>query len=552
MTSFSILLKKELKENLFSKGKGEKRDFLSLLFTLIIFLCVVVGLIYIALSIAESYVTLSFEGITDKTLRSLELLNILYLAFGVFLLFFILEKERKIIVGAKDKAIILRLPIRSSSIFLSKFLVTYLLSLFTTLCFMVPVNIIFYVAIGNFKATYLIGLIVNILTFPMLPFLLATILLVPYIKILNFFKDKQLLTLIVFVILIGACFYLYSLLLDVFRTLLETGSIKFLFNTDNIRVLNNIYKYSYPLNMFASVSLGYDMLLSYLVILGVVIVSILVTYFLSRLLFYQTLYSNMGTKDKLYKTRLKQRNPFVSLLKKEFLLTYRDNNNLFSYFAIAIAMPLMIYVCLTLFRDLIYNAIGLEMDFVLAIFLLFIFIVLTNTYASTNISREGEAFLKNKTFPYSAKKIFLAKVVFALIISSLSVIVSVIVITTLADISAIECIILLVCGILFSLSQILLGTKMDLNKANLKSSSYEASQNEQKTISKLVFSGLIVSLILGVLLVVTDVLLPSVSVNLPINLILIGLVVIITVIYLGYAIFFYLHKLEDRFVSLVL
>ena len=543
MREFNVLLKKELKEHFFRRGKGEKRDVLSTIFTVVLLLIVIVGLVYIALAIAKSYVTLSFEGNSSSILRSKELLNLIYLVFSIFLLFFILEKERKIIVDIKDKAIILRLPLKSSTIFLSKFIVTYLLAIFAGAIIIIPANIIFYVAIGDFSILYIVGTLFNILFFPIVPFLLATILLVPYIKVLNFFRDRQLLTLIVYVALLSGGFYLYSKLLDIFRTLLETG---------NISILNNLANYAYPINFLADISLGLNSLVAYLVIIGVIIVAFIGSVLLAKVLFNHTLYTSTGHVDRIYKTKLKARKPFISLLRKEFLLTYRDNGNLFSYFAIALAMPLMVFASFTLFRDLLYNAIGLRIDFVLGLLLLFVFVVLTNTYSSTNISREGIAFLKSKAFPYSAKKIFLAKVVFAFVISSIVTIVASIIIICFSNMKALEIVVLILSGIMFSLSQILLGTKMDLNKANLTLNSYEIAKKQEKTISKLVFTGLLIAIILGVSLILLDTLLPVVITTNIVDVLVVISALLVSLIYLGITIFFYLYKLEERFINLVL
>lgn len=552
MNSFSVLFKQECKDYLFTKGKGEKRDPLSSIFTIIILAIIIGGFIFIALSIVKSYLTLSLDGDKNPYLRSAELMNILYLFLAVFLTLYLLEKERKIIFDSKDKAIILRLPIKSSTIFISKFLITYLLSLITTTVFILPVNIIFYSVIGKFNVFYIFGSLINILSFSLLPFLIANALLVPYVKILAFFKNKQLLTLLFFVLVIAGGFYLYSLLLDVFRTLLENGNIRFLFNTDNMRIIHNIYEYSYPINFFVNISLGINLLPSYLFILLVIVISLVGAYILSKILFYHTLYSNNNPKEKVYHGKIKCLNPFISLIKKEFILTYRDNANLFSYFAIALAMPLMVFACFTLFKDLLYNAIGLEIDFVLGLLLLFVFIVLTNTYAASNITRDGIAFLKSKGFPYKPNKLLFAKVVFALLVSSIVIIVSGIILITVSKMNILEGIVLILCGIIFSLSQILLGTKFDLNKTNLLANDYEISKNQDKTITKLVFSGLILSLILGVSLLFISILLPTVISNNIVEIITLITALLVTIFYFIYTICFYLYKLDSRFINLTL
>ena len=111
---------------------------------------------------------------------------------------------------------------------------------------------------------------------------------------------------------------------------------------------------------------------------------------------------------------------------KEFICVFRDKKHLFSYFSIATAMPVMVYCCYTLFESLISNAIGLNVDFSLALLVLLIFSILTNTFCATNITRDGLVALKAKMFPVKASTQLLAKVLFCAIVSCAAVVASVI------------------------------------------------------------------------------------------------------------------------------
>ena len=92
------------------------------------------------------------------------------------------------------------------------------------LLLIVPVNLIFYLVLKPTIMFWGYTLIVWLLM-PMAAFLIATVFLVPYIKIIDFISNKYwLIFLILSAIVIGA-FLLYSGLLSILQSLMETGSI---------------------------------------------------------------------------------------------------------------------------------------------------------------------------------------------------------------------------------------------------------------------------------------------------------------------------------------
>lgn len=550
MNSFSVLFKQECKEYFPFFRKNEKKDIVGNGLSFAIILILAVGIIFLFLSVVSTYITVELNRVEAPYERASELLNAMYVIISILLVVFGLEKIRKVVNDQKDKAILLRLPIKSSTIFLVKFIISYLLLLVMGIILILPTNIIFYVVLKP-SWTFFLGTLITILFLPSISFFIAILLVVPYTLVLNFFNDKKILTLISYVLLIGIGFYAYSLLLNVFRTLLETGSIKYLFNESFVVTLQNILKYTYPVNIFTSITMGNNLLTSWLIFLALIIVVLVSSFFLSRVMFYHTLYRNELTKEKIKKTNINPKKPFVAILKKEFILTWRNNAYLFSYFAIAIAMPLIIYCCFTLFKQLLYNSLGLTLDFELALFLTLIFVVLTNTYCATNITRDGIAFLKTKTFPYSVKKILLSKVVFCFIVSSISILASTIMLGIIGDIGILNLFVILILAIFFSTSQILLGTRFDLNNAKLILSQYEIDRESSKTIAKLVFIGLVMSLFIGIGLIGGKLLLSVVLSEIVTNVIVYMYIFILTLGFFIVSYIYYIHNVEEQYLNLV-
>jgi hypothetical protein len=170
---------------------------------------------------------------------------------------------------------------------------------------------------------------------------------------------------------------------------------------------------------------------------------------------------------------------------------------LFSYFTIAVAMPFMVYCCYTLFETLVFNALGRGFEFSLALIVLLVFTILTNTFCATNITRDGKSALKAKSFPVKASKLLSAKVLFCGIISSLSVLGSVAMLYLTVGMTRFNAVVTCGLGLMFSVSQILIATRTDLNCAVVDASPEEVARTSDRTIAKVVSVGLFFAVLIG-------------------------------------------------------
>jgi hypothetical protein len=186
------------------------------------------------------------------------------------------------------------------------------------------------------------------------------------------------------------------------------------------------------------------------------------------------------------------------LMHKEFITVFREPKHMFSYFSIALAMPFMVYCCYTLFDTLLYNAFSIKFGFGLALMVILVFTILTNTFCATNVTRDGISALKAKIFPVKASKILSAKVRFCFIISSLSVIASAAVLYFFVGLKLNDVLLAMGIGIIFSLSQIMIATKMDLKHAVLTASAEEIAKSSNRTIAKVITVGLFFALLIGI------------------------------------------------------
>ena len=497
MREFLILFKHEMRMQFPLKRQKGKMDILGSALSILTTLLVAVVFIWLVSTIVENYALVEIHRVPAPFDRGRELLNFFYAVILLAVSFVCMEKMRSVLTQKKDKELFLRLPVKPQTLFMSKLSALLVWTYLFALLLIISINMIFFIVL-DLSFTFWLRTLLVWLLLPLASFFIATLLLVPYIKVIDFISEKYWLIFLVLTGTVIGAFIIYSEILGIVQSLMETGSIKFLFNEKFINTLQWFLKWTYPANSFASVALGQNVLASLLIPAIIAVVAVVAVYFVSKKLFYATLYRNEnrrlgGKKKKNYVRRI----PLISLIHKEFISVFREPKHLFSYFAIASAMPVMVYCCYTLFRTLINNAIGISVDFALALMVLLIFTILTNTFCATNITRDGRAALKAKMFPVKASTQLLAKVLFCSMVSSAAVIISVIVLL-IAKLPLVDA---CICGgvaLIFSLSQIFIATRMDLNHAKVSASPAEVERSNNRTVSKVVVLGLLLALIFGV------------------------------------------------------
>ena len=558
MSKFGILFRHELKMQFpWKPQRGKRVDILGSLLSVLMILFIAFVFVSLLSTVASNYVLVKLNKVYAPIERMRELLNLCYSIVIVALVMTYLESMRKTLTDKTHKDLFLRLPVKQQTIFVSKLAALMIRNYILALLLIVPLNIIFYISV-ELPFTFWIMTFFIWLLLPMTSFLIATALLVPYIKVLEFISNRYVLMFLSITAIIIGAFWLYSGFLQVIQSLLETGSIKFLFNSDFIRTLQTLLVWTYPANCFADMALGENLLRAFAIPIFIAAVAIFVLYFVAKALFYATLYKNDNKRQVGKKPRRTvKHSPLISLIKKEFICIFREPKNLFSYFAIAASMPVMVYCCYTLFESLIVNMLGLTVTFPLAILVLLIFTILTNTFCATNITRDGAAALKVKMFPLKASTLLLAKVLLCSVVSSLSIVISLVVLVITSPLLWYDALFCGAIAIVFSVAQIFIATRMDLNGAKLTSSAVEMQSRSNKTIAKVVTLGIVLALIVGIISVVCYIFSEVKGIdfleNLSIKQYYAYLIpALISAIYFTVAVFYYSHKIDKSLDGLML
>lgn len=550
MREFLILFKHDLKM-LFPilNFKRKKFDVFGILCTLLLTALLSVIVVSLVLKIATGYVLVKVNKVLNETQRAVEFLNLLYCFMFVVMIFSCVRKIHSTLRIKKNKQIYLKLPIKPQTLLLSKLCAILIWTMILGFTFIVPIHTIFYIVLQP-SFVFWIKTLLYIILIPLVVFGISSLLIIPYILVVDFLQNKYWLMFLLITALIVGLFILYSNFLVVVQLWLETGSIKFLFNNSFISALQNCLAWSYPANCFAYILLGEKLLWPIIIIASVIIVSIILTYFISKKLFYLTLYKdNLTHSVGKPKNSYRQSKPLSALMRKEFISVYRNPKHLFSFITIATATPVMVYCCYSLFETLILNSFGIKITFSLTLAVLLIFTVLTNTFCATNISRDGSSFLKMKSLAIKPKTILLAKVLFCGIVSSLSVIISCVLLKVLTEIELHNILICCVLALLFSFAQILISTKMDLKNVKFTATVAETEATNSKTITKIVAIGLVFALIIGFASIIFNLFSQMKIVEIPIVLSYV-IPVAIASIYFIFSILYYTKSLNNHFNNL--
>ena len=560
MGKFGVLFRHELKMQFpWKPQRGRRVDVIGSLLSVLMVLFIAAVFVWLLSTVASNYVLVRLNKVYAPIERMRELLNLCYTVIILALTMSYLESMRKTLTDKTHKSLFLRMPVKQQTIFVSKLAALMIRNYILALLLIVPLNCIFYISVELPMSFW--GMTACIwLLLPMTSFLLATALLVPYIKILEFISNRYILMFISITSIIIGAFWLYSGFLKVIQSLLETGNIKFLFNEKFIYSLQSMLLWAYPANCFADMALGENLLMAFSIPVFIAAVAIFVLYFVAKALFYATLYKNENRRHTgKPPRRVVKRSPLGSLIKKEFICIFREPKNLFSYFAIAASMPVMVYCCYTLFESLIINMLGLRVTFPLAILVLLIFTILTNTFCATNITRDGAAALKVKMFPLKASTLLLAKVLLCSVVSSLSIVVSITVLVVATPLAWYDALFCGAIAIIFSLAQIFIATRMDLNGAKLTSSAVEMQSRSNKTIAKVVTLGIILALAVGIISVacyifsaieIKDVF-PSLDISIK-SYYAYVIPAVISAFYFAVAVSYYRHKIDKSLDGLML
>lgn len=305
------------------------------------------------------------------------------------------------------------------------------------------------------------------LILPLLSVSLAALVALPYRAVAAFFRGRALLSLIAVTALFGAGAAGYSFLLRAVKELLLGEDLRYFFSEEVLSGIGAAAKRLFPADLLARLTVGENVFQSVVLLLALSAVSVLIAFGTVRALLAIALRPVKPSSRPRRRKKAPPHGVLVSLLQKEFWHVFRTPSYAFSYFSVALVMPVMVYFCASVGTSLLRRLLGADCTKELVLFLTLLYGALTNAFCATNVSREGKMFLIGKSFPVRASEVFAAKTLFCLFVGALSQGMSALLLAASGQLSPLSAAALFGIGVLFSFAQICFATKYDLSHARL-------------------------------------------------------------------------------------
>lgn len=389
MTNFWSLTKVQIKSFISALfGKKNKKSFTSMLGLCVLFvvlMCAAFSSMYI--EIARQ---LSMSNMTEYIFLQAGMVAVLSICLICTI------EARSVFFKSNDFELLQSLPIKSSSIVLSKYLSVLLSGYLYAFITLFPAMIIYFVFAG-FNAIYFILMIVCFLIFPLLPIFISTLLGIvsawistkPFSKIVDIF----------FCILLIFGYILFS---SKYQDLIQ-------FYINNGSNFTDALSYVVPsVGLFIKSVFGSD------VISGIILGSLNIVAFAFTILIVSLLYRRLNIANgkskslKMSPISYSTKSTMSRLLKVEAGRYFSSSIYLFNTYMFAIVSPIVIIM----FK--LGGIVGqLPQDLLQVIILLVISVSVGSCYISSiSISMEGKKFQNTKAMPISSNYIIFSKVIF--------------------------------------------------------------------------------------------------------------------------------------------
>ena len=139
-----------------------------------------------------------------------------------------------------------------------------------------------------------------------------------------------------------------------------------------------------------------------------------------------------------------------------------------------------------------------ECNYAIAVFVVTMFGLLTNTFCATNVSRDGRMYAMLKTLPVKVEEVIGSKLIFSGVVSVISVMASSFSLLIGNLLTFGEAVFVFANGLLFSFAGIAYATKKDMVTPCFPSTENDEVTDSNSNLSTLILIGLIVSAISGV------------------------------------------------------
>jgi len=343
-----------------------------------------------------------------------EFLTFTIAAFMLIQTLFLIPLLIKTLDLNNDRELLLKLPISSRQIFISKIIVAYMYELVFAAVVLLPILLAFGVASGMGAGFYFLFPLI-ILFAPVLPFFLAILFMFPIMRVVSFLRTRPTMTTVAYLgglvaLIVGYMYLVYGFVFaiaqDGFSQLLGQQAEK----------IHGIAKFIYPPKMFANLlaTSAVTALLNFLLI--VVVSGVLVV---AALAIAGAKYKKIYMDERVTVSKPSRRGMFkssrvgVAVADKDMKNIFRSSNYTFQFLLVAVITPLLVYFCNRIAGYSTYQSFKSiasrgedsgSMIFGVSLLVVLMLIPLACSFAASNVSREGYNLYHTKLIPVTFRK----------------------------------------------------------------------------------------------------------------------------------------------------
>ena len=197
---------------------------------------------------------------------------------------------------------------------------------------------------------------------------------------------------------------------------------------------------------------------------------------------------------KRIKTKNKKKSDFKAFFTMEWKGLFRSANYCYTYLGMAVAMPIMVWLCNNFIINFAVEKIGQNIIWGTTLLVCLIFISIICSPSASFISKEGDSYWIMKINPKGIKNIILAKSLVGFIVSSVASIVTFLMVISLKYVNVYQALIICAVSIVYSIGIICVGLLINLIWPNMFTKEKENNSN----LITLMFITFMISLGIGV------------------------------------------------------
>jgi len=417
----------------------------------------------------------------------IEFLTFTIAGFMVIQALFLIPMLIKVLDINNDRELLLKLPLSSRQIFISKIIVAYMFELVFAAVILGPLLIAYGIAFSASWWFFAAVIPFMILFVPVFPFFLAILALFPMMKLAQFMKNRSSATTVAYLVGLVAAVVLYMLIVQaMIRPLIAEDGIGAVLG-DNAMTISNVSRFFYPARAFALLAAGGAMvvLINLGIVLGSSVAMLSLAFFIASLKYKKFYMEEHGTISSFKaKSEYKGGNSAFAVFIKDVRNIFRSSNYAFQFLLIVAITPLLIFFSnrianFAMFQSFMdYGVVDMShgISFEISLFITLVLIPLASAFAASNISREGHNIYHTKLIPVSFRKQILIKTGIVFVPIFVSILIGALLSmlnhqvvpgaagTTIAGLAGTEVLMLLAIATFMAVGYICLGTYIDIRK----------------------------------------------------------------------------------------